>query len=327
MNCDDFIRHRPHAYKEQGEALDSRTIHVDSGQEASGPWIVMAETTTYRVSGRVVSERAPVPAGWRVTIGHRSMTVKNSNGAFEICGLPPGEYGIRADGQIDGRRMIGDAKIRVEKEDLNDVRIAPEPSASIRARIETEDGASVDSSAMDILTLADSFPHDSLPQPRREPDGSFLIDEIYTGDYRFVLSPLPSGSYLKSARLGEQDVIDTPVRIRGGELIDSLVFTVSGKASIVTGVVQDEGGANLSGATVILQPDPKHGEPDIHTCFRTADQGGSFTCDNLAPGKYRAAAWRGSLDEKARNDAGSKGVPLELSEGQHVSIVLHVLDQ
>lgn len=53
------------------------------------------------------------------------MTVRNPNRALEICGLPPGEYGVRADGRIDGRRMIGDAKIRVGKEDLNDIKITP----------------------------------------------------------------------------------------------------------------------------------------------------------------------------------------------------------
>lgn len=69
------------------------------------------------------------------------------------------------------------------------------------------------------------------------------MTNFYTGNYRFILSPLASGSYLKSARLGEQDVIDAPVRIRSGASIDSLVSTVSGKASSVTGVVQDERGA------------------------------------------------------------------------------------
>jgi hypothetical protein len=327
-DCDHFLGHRPRVYMEQDPGLNSRTIHVDSGLEATGPWIVMTEAKTHRVSGRIVSEPAPQSLGWRVSIGNRNVMVKNSNGTFDVCGLVPGEYSIRADGRIDGRRMVGDVTVHVDNEDLRNVQIVPEGSASIRARIEIEDGAAVDLSAANILTLSDSFPHGSYPQPRREPDGSFVIDEIYTGDYRFLLSPLPTGSYLKSARLREQDAIDTPVRIRSGESIDSLVFTVSAKANIVTGVVQDETGAKLAGATVILQPDPRHGDRDIHTCFRKADQGGGFTCDNLAPGKYQIAAWRSLPDlEKAWNAVASDGVPVELSEGQHVPIVLPVLDQ
>jgi hypothetical protein len=326
-DCDHSLGHRPRVYIEQGRGLTSRTIHVDSGQEASGPWIVMTEAKTHRVSGSIVSERAPLSGGWRVSIGNRDVTVNsNSKGTFEVCGLVPGEYSIRADGRIDGRRMVGDVTVQVDNEDLRNVQIAPEGSASIHARIEIEDSATVDLAAADILTLSDSFPHGSYPQPRREPDGSFVIAEIYTGDYRFLLSPLPPGSYLKSVRLREQDAIDTPVRIGGGESIDSLVFTVSAKAAIVTGLVQDETGAKLAGATVILQPDPRHGDRDIHTCFRQADQGGGFTCDNLAPGKYRIAAWRSLPDlEKAWSEVASEGLSVELSEGQHFPMVLSVL--
>ena len=63
-------------------------------------------------------------------------------------------------------------------------------------------------------------------------------------------------------------------------------------AGSVTGVVQGESGSPLPNAIVILQPDPMHIFPDIHGCSRTADQNGGFTCDDLAPCKYRIAAWR-----------------------------------
>jgi hypothetical protein len=199
---------------------------------------------------------------------------------------------MRTNARIDGRSFAGESRVRIEDEDLTDVEITPEPSAAIRARIEVEGNAPLDLAVATIFVNSNSNSHDSVPQPRREPDGSFLIDEIYTGEYRFFLSPLPSGSYLKAIRINGQDVIDAPLLVHGGENLDGLVFTVSPKAGTVTGVVQGESGSPLPNAIVILQPDPMHIFPDIHGCSRTADQNGGFTCDDLAPGKYRIAAWR-----------------------------------
>jgi hypothetical protein len=240
--------------------------------------------------------------------------------------LVPGEYTIRTIAQIDGRAVAGESKVRIEDEDLKDVEIEPESSASIRARIEVEDDAPLNLAVANIYAISDSHPHDSVPEPRRQPDGSFLIDEVYTGEYRFVLSPLPPGSYLKSARLNGQDVIDAPLPVHGGETLDGLVFTVSPKAARLAGVVQDESGQPVPNAPVTMLPDPKHIGVDIHRCFQETDQNGGFACDSLTPGKYRIAAWRTYPPDglQALNEVELKGTPVEVSESGRASITLTV---
>jgi len=92
---------------------------------------------------------------------------------------------------------------------------------------------------------------------------------------------------------------------------------------LLTGAVKDEVGTALPDASVIVQPDPKHGDRDIHQCLRTTDQHGEFRWDNLAPGKYRAAAWRAVPDMgRAWSEAASKGAPVELSEWSQLSVAL-----
>jgi len=323
-NCDSFSNLQPRLYIDRAAGLDMPPIHVDAGQDVNGPEIVMVEAMPHRVTGRIVWDRYPLPGGWRIATAHGMVQARNSDGAFAICGLVPGEYTMRTTARIDGRMFAGESTVRIDDEDLKDVEITPEPSAVIRARIEVEDNAPLDLGVANIYAISDSHPHDSVPQPRRQPDGSFLIDEVYTGEYRFVLS-LPSGSYLKSARINGQDIIETPLLVHSGENLDGLVFTVSSKAGTVTGVVQDESGSPLPNANIILQTDPVHIFPDIHLCLRTADQNGGFTCDGLAPGKYRIAAWRSGLDFlQARNEVALKGTPVELSESGRVSIVLTV---
>jgi hypothetical protein len=216
----------------------------------------------------------------------------------------------------------------IEDEDLKDVEIEPESSATIRARIEVEDNATLNLANATIFGFPGPFPHDSVPQPRRQPDGSFLIDDVFTGEYRFLVSPLPPGSYFKSARINGQDVIDAPLLVHSGENLDGLVFTVSPKAARLAGVVQDETGQPVPNAPVIMLPDPKHVDLDIHRCFQQTDQNGAFTCDNLAPGKYRIAAWRAPPDFPAAwDEVSAKGAPVELSESDRASITLTVPKQ
>jgi hypothetical protein len=303
------------------------SVHVGSGQQATYPDLVMAQVTPHRVSGRIVWDSYPLSGLWRVSTSSGSIQARSSDGSFAICGLAPGEYALRTNGRIEGRTAAGEVTVRIADEDLKDLEIVPELSASIRARIEVEDNAALDLARAEPTAISDSHPHDSVPQPRRQPDGSFLIDEVYAGEFRFFLWRLPSGSYVKSARINGQDVIDAPLLVHGGETLDDLVFTVSSKGGTVTGMVQDESGSPIPDAIVIMQPDPRHTEPDIHECSRTADQNGGFTCDSLAPGKYRVAAWRSRPDgfpdmQAIRNEIASKGTQLEVSESGRASVVL-----
>lgn len=325
-NCDNVSSRMPRLYVDRTAGVDTPPIHVDAGQEVNGPEIVMVEAMPRRVTGRIVWDHYPLPGGWQVSTGGNIVQPRNSDGSFAVCGLVAGEYTIRTIARIDGRLVAGESKVRIDDEDLKDIEIEPESSATIRARIEGEDNAPLDlANASVVLIPDDVFPHDSVPQPRRQPDGSFLIDEVYTGEYRFVLSPLPPGSYLKSARLNGQDVIDTALLVHGGETLDGLVFTVSPKAARLAGVVQDETGQPVPNAPVTMLPDPKHIGVDIHRCFQETDQNGGFTCDGLAPGKYRIAAWRTFPEmQQTLSEGALKGTPVELSESDRTSITLTV---
>lgn len=324
-DCDNFSSRQPRLYINRTASLDTPPIHVDAGQEVNGPEIVMVEAKPHRVTGRIVWESYPLRGLWTVSSGNNGVRPRDSDGAFAICGLVPGEYTLRVNDGTNGRKAAGEVKIHIEDEDLKDLEIVPEVSATILARIEVEDNVPLDLSNANIVGFPGPFPHDSVPQSRRQPDGSFLIEEVYTGEYRFELGPLPPGTYLKSTRINGQDVIDAPLLVHAGEDLDGLVFTVSPKASRLAGVVQDETGQAVPNASVIMLPDPKHIDVDIHRCLQQTDQNGGFTCDGLAPGKYRIAAWRKFPELPAAwDEVSAKGTPVELSESGRASITLTV---
>ena len=328
-NCDNLTRRKPRLYADRAAGQEKPPIHVDSGQEASAPEIVMTEVLSHRISGRIVAESYPLTGFWGVFVGNTRVQASNLDGSFAICGLAPGEYSLSAQSRRNDRRVAGDLKIRIEDEDLKDLEIVPEESATIRARIEVEDNAPLDLANASVLPIGDHlFPHNSLPQPRRQPDGSFVIDEVFTDQYRFFVAPLPPGSYLKSARINGQDVVDTPLLVHGGETLDGMLFTISPKAARLAGVVQDESGRPVPNAEVIMLADPKHLDVDIHRCIQQTDQNGGFACDSLAPGKYRIAAWRTFPDvPNVWDEVIAKGTPLDLPESARASIVLTVPTQ
>ena len=105
------------------------------------------------------------------------------------------------------------------------------------------------------------------------------------------------------------------------------MFLLSRKAGSLSGVVQDSEGKIVPGSYLFLQPDPLHGSFDpIHERSETADQNAKFTYKNLAPGKYRIAAWR-NWPEPWERDAmhfavSSSGVPVEVPESGDVMITV-----
>ncbi len=234
LYCDGPPNLNARLYLPQTAGVGDPTVHVSLGQETRVPDIVLVERMPHRITGRIVWDTYPLPGGvWLIRTGNGAIAAKNSDGSFAACGLAPGEYTLRTSVRIDGRSIAGDLNIRIEDEDLKDLEIRPELSAFIRARILVEDNAEdkapLDLSAANIYPIFEGAPppHDSVPNPRRQPDGSFILEDVYSWEYRFVLSPLPSGSYLKSARIGERDVVDTPLFVHAGEHLDDLIFTGS----------------------------------------------------------------------------------------------------
>lgn len=324
-NCEVSKTHKSRLYVDQNASRELPPVRVDSGMQAIVPDIVMVESEAHRVSGRIAWNGYPLAGNWIVQTARSIAPVRSADGTFSFCDMAPGDYTIRASSRVDGRSLAGEVEISIAGEDLKNVEIPIEPSATIRARVVVEGDVPLDLSRTQVETITALHPHDSVPQPRRQTDGTFVIDQLYAGDYRFFVSPLPQGSYLKSALLNGQDVLDTPFVVQSGEDLDGLVFTVSANAGDITGVVQDETGSAVPDAFIVLQPEPAHRYPDIHECTKTADQSGGFACENVAPGKYRVAAWRKFPEtELERNEVGTKGTQVEVQESGSTAVVLTV---
>jgi hypothetical protein len=130
----------------------------------------------------------------------------------------------------------------------------------------------------------------SAPSAQFNADGSFVLKGVAAAKYFVTVGGLPQGTYIKSMRLGGQDVTRTPLDLTSGG--GALDIVLSSKAADIAGAVRNEKGEPMQGIPVTLWPkipDRSNSAGGIKTA--NTDQNGGFKISGLAPGEYYVAAW------------------------------------
>jgi len=131
----------------------------------------------------------------------------------------------------------------------------------------------------------------SAPSASFNADGTFLLKGVAPSKFYATVGGLPAGSYVKSIRLGGQDVTREALDLTSGAG-GSLEIVLSPKAADLSGVVHNEKGDPMQGVPVTLWPKiPDHSNAQSGIKTANTDQNGSFKISGLAPGEYFVAAW------------------------------------
>jgi hypothetical protein len=160
-------------------------------------------------------------------------------------------------------------------------------------------------------------------------DGTFVLQNVFPGDYQVSSDVLDrSGGYVKSVRLGGQEVLADGLHIRNqpeGELT-VVVSTATGKLEgrILNG--RREPAAN---ATIVIAPEPSLRHRT--NLFQTPkpDASGKFSI-NVPPGRYTVFAWE-DVEPGAWFDADfmqnyeNRGHPVTIVEGNTESVEIDVI--
>jgi hypothetical protein len=174
------------------------------------------------------------------------------------------------------------------------------------------------------LVPGDSIPN-YAPQPEAEvkPDGSFRIANVVPGIWDIGLDPVPKGGYIKSMRLGDQDVLTEDMTIGSGTTA-RLNIVVSTRGAVVDGVVTGADGSRVKQAYVLLAPAGRF--ENVWTFYQVvpADENGHFEMKGIAPGPYRLYAIERmgtdpSQDPDFLKSLGGRGEPIDVAEGAHVT--------
>jgi hypothetical protein len=306
---------------------DRSQIHLETGEQVTGVDFYMTDTPPQRISGRLVWDDAP-PVG-RLTLWNGSSTLQfdvetnAADGSFAICGAASGEYSLVFTGSKDGRTLWAKSKFTVQDRDVEELEVTPMSSAVIRGRIEFDDNLPHETSAINVFI----GPSETTPRITRQPNGAFMIENIFTGEYRLVLTELPRGTYLKSVLAGGKETVDASLSIQSSEVLEDVVFVVGTKAGAIQGQVVDDLGKPIANADVWLLPDPVHGDLDIHQRSAATDQNGAFVLEDLAPGPYHVIAWRKFPNRPGwREQVPGQSTPVVVPETGRAIVIVHPVE-
>jgi hypothetical protein len=306
------------------EAFDgegsSGPIQVSAGEERQTAAIFLdpAVAKTYTIRGRVVDSRtAQPPRRAGVQLLSREAESQNSfypasydavNGTFMLANIPPGKYLLKVaaadywggistgpDVSVPDLPGLAQAAIDVVDSDITNQLMTlgnSSGSSSLRGKVTIEgSGLAAPSLQLRLWPAAGRFISEGkgiTGSAVVQQDGTFEIANPVGGEQRLLFSDLPIGAYVKSARMGQADLLADPLRITG-PVTDTIELVVSTNAGTFDGLLQNAQRQPVPGAQAVLIPKQR----DRVDLYRTAfsDRDGRFTIRGVTPGEYKVFSW------------------------------------
>jgi len=299
-------------------------IEVRAGQEISGIEIRMQKGRVYRVRGSVVG--VAVDPASRVQVSLQSQQRRGGTvfvsggamrmgGAFEMSSVRPGSYFVLAIRFDSGRQQVlGRTPVTVTNGDVDSVVVQAGAPVAIAGRVQVEgdENARVTGS---VLLQAGNREFGG-PTVRIEGDGTFKIDNVSRETHHITVSGLPEGMYVKRARAGSVDVLESGLDLSNAESVTPLEIVVSPKGAAIEGVARHDSKPWPGAWVTLVQPDRVRGP--VRTI--AADQDGRFTLKGVAPGEYRLYAWEepmptGEVEPELLKPYEGHAVKVKVAEG------------
>jgi Carboxypeptidase regulatory-like domain len=300
---------------------------------------------TYRVRGIVTGVMAgQKPAVELVCKTGDSMRASEvgPDGQFEVRGVAPGSYVVRASTPTESQSFTAHQDVSVVAADVNAVKLTPLPSFTLSGHLHIEGSAAADLTQYSANLRQAELPDDpgifmsqeffgtNAPADRlgnfewkNVPPGNYIV-QVYGGDGQ--------GFFLKSVKLGERN-IESGFTASGPATIDLLVSTKGGtvEGAVVEKAVEKDGDKvrPVANATVVAVPEEKYRKLPDRFGIGSTDQHGRFTILGLAPGSYTLYAWQ-DLEDGVYRDADflksqeASGTAVKVEEGSHQQIELKV---
>lgn len=259
---------------------------------------------------------------------------------FDIAGVLAGRYVLF----VIGNGGITLQPLEVGDNDVQDVKVGVGPRRfdTFQGRIFVE-GSSRDRGA-DLARLQVKVEREPnlavLPPPPPPPpgigpsgvvsaSGEFRLNFLPPGEYRVSLAGLPPDLYLKSARIGNIDLLTELLRV--GDLEDrSIGITLSARPGILQGRILDEKQQPAAGVTVALVPDPaRRKRLDLYK-DTTTDESGKFEFQGVAEGNFKVYAWEEVEPSAWQNEEflrsfESRGKAIRMDEASRQEIEVFVI--
>jgi hypothetical protein len=273
--------------EEAGRALP---VDIRAGFEANGLNLTISEIRSVMIRGVVRGPAGPAAEGLMIVaapcdagpLNRATTTVKGRDGAFTLRDLTPGCYVLAADLYAGGKRFSARLATSIGEANLDDVHLTLLPPVQLAGRIGKEDANELQ--LQRVVVNIQSRASKVTASGAASDDGHFLMNNIVPEIYD-VSVVVPDGYYLKSARVGDADVMQAGLDMsHGGN--GQLDLEISGAGGAVEGSVVDPHDHPIAGARVVLIPEGTPRGP-AQPRSTVTDKMGRFQVRGMAPGDYK----------------------------------------
>jgi protocatechuate 3,4-dioxygenase beta subunit len=307
------LSYEPTFYPGVVDVSQASPATVQAGNEFPDVDFTIQRVRTFHLRGRVTGA-AVGPAVTRAILYVEVNTgplgnfgfggnVKDAQGDFDISGVRPGTYDLIARLSYRGYTYQARQPVTVVDSDVDGIQLVLTPGATLQGVIQTE--GSVDLSKVRVfLNPPNGVMFGSSGNAAVSPDGSLEFDSIPDGHYLVRIFGLPQNAYVKSATLGNEDVLDKGFDISNGQSPgNSLKIVVGANGGQISGTVMLDGKPFTSALVTLLPADSARLSNDLWFKSAATDQYGNFTLSGIRPGDYRLFAWEKNTEGEERDPA------------------------
>jgi Carboxypeptidase regulatory-like domain len=350
-------------YGGQTDPLKAPSLEVRPGITTPGIDIPLAAGTmrARKIQGTVINGATgqPAPGAYVSALPRLFMSSRiapnataDANGKFTIGGLTSEAYNLHfrtAAGTGTGT-LFGFLGIDAGTADLENLSLVAKPGVPITGKV-SFDGRPASDNDPDLPRLQIAIVQDpginGVPTPPPATvagNGSFTVQNVGPVGWDFeiyVNGALPPSTYVKSIKLGTQDVLNAKYypeageSQRGGLHVDGpvnqpLEIVLGIGTGTIEGTALDDKQQPAPYRTVVLLPDvPLRHRFDLHL-VTTSDTFGKFRLQNITPGSYKLFAFD-RIDNGAWEDATvmqgfeGGGYPIRIQENGKESVELRIV--
>jgi protocatechuate 3,4-dioxygenase beta subunit len=301
----------------------SKALTVSVRGHVNTPQGVNRQTATIMLTPRARSVLGPDL--------HR-VHVVDRQGTFEIAGLSPGSYILTASMNDGKTSYLARQQVDVGGNSIEDLALSLSLGSELAGELRFEGQAPPSLTGIGVgLVESERYegPLGARPYCEVKEDGTFTLPNIASEIYRPSAHGLPAGYYLKSVRIGDDELKEKGIDATR-EISGTLLLTVSSNSGQIEGAVTDAKQKPVPGATVVLVPEPRKRER--YEAFQqvTTDQQGRYALKTVEPGEYKLFAWEDIeseeyMDPEFLKPVEARGSAISIHEGSRESADLQLI--
>jgi hypothetical protein len=320
----------PLFYPDTTDFKQAQGLKLNPGDEMAADFLLISAPVV-SIHGKVVNgmtgqtaSGATVAAFWTNYVEGGSIPALLAlGGSFEVRGIAPGTYTLRATFTENQRVFYGEETIEVGDRGAQNVQITAMPDFVATGHVRLA-GPTEKPRKASIEFVGEGM----MPRVRTStvsPDLAFEAQLRPDRRFRAMVRNLPQDYYLKSVTISQHEMSPDNVVVNG--LRGDLEFILSTAGGHIEGALTNSRNESTRGSILLIPDVPDPGPPDL---FRrtSADATGNFMFRGVPPGSYRMLAVENLSLEDEINDPdffrtiANRGESLLVEENGKYSVTL-----